>query len=55
MSIELLATIAMAIILGGIMLVSFSGLRLEIREWGAELRGARWERDQMRRYADPSE
>ena len=40
MSIEL-----MAIALGGIMLVWFYGLRLELREWSAELRG---------RYADPS-
>ena len=55
MSIELLAIVVMAIILGGIMLMSCYGLRLELREWSAELRGAKWERDQMLRYADPSE
>ena len=54
LSIEFMAVIAMAIILVGIMLVWFYGLRLELREWRAELRGANWERDQTRRYADPS-
>ena len=54
MSIELMAIIAMAIILGGIMLLWFYGLRLELGEWSAELRGARLEREQMGRYADPS-
>ena len=55
MSIELIAIIAMAVVGGGIMLVSCYGLRLEIRELGAELRGPRWEREQSRRYGAPIE